>query len=51
LYKPKSQVLGVCGFHVAAVEEDVRCGGKLWADLKMCDSVTANLRPKKELNQ
>lgn len=41
LYKPKSQVLGVCGFHVAAVEEDVRCGGKLWADLKMCDSVTA----------
>lgn len=25
-------------------EEDVRCGGKLWADLKMCDSVTAKRR-------
>jgi len=48
LYKPKSQVLGVCGFHVAAVEEDLRCGGKLWADLKMCDSVTAIKTAKKE---
>jgi hypothetical protein len=35
MYKPQSQVLGVCGFHVAAVEEDIRCGGKLWADLKV----------------
>ena len=35
MYKPQCQVLGVCGFHVAAVEEDVRCGGKLWADLKV----------------
>jgi len=35
LYKPKHQVLGVCGFHVAAVEENIRCGGRLWADLRM----------------
>ena len=34
LYKPKHQVMGVCGFHVAAVEENIRCGGRLWADLK-----------------
>jgi hypothetical protein len=32
LYKPKNQVMGVCSFHRASVEADVRCG-YVWAEV------------------
>lgn len=45
LYKPKNQVLGVCSFHKASVDEDIRCGSHVWADLKY--PVSAVLGEKK----
>jgi hypothetical protein len=33
LYKPKNQVMGVCSFHKASVDEDVRSGGHIWVEV------------------